>query len=100
MDTHWFCSACGNSWRGIPYSDAKVHVVVCPNCEQWYIEEVKDGNSGEAALGRFSPRVFLRYILIIGRAGLLIIGSLAGIVVILIVAGLSWLSDLLFGRNR
>lgn len=62
-------------------------------------EEVKDGISGEDTLGYFSPRVFLRYLYIIGHIGLLIAGSLIGIMSILIGAGITWLMDLIDGKK-
>ena len=77
---------------------------LCPDCgiryEYLNFMEVDNAISGEETLGRFSALLFLRSLHYFVRGCLLIAGTVAGIIIVLIIAGLSWLSDLIFKGRR
>ena len=75
------------------------HFCDCDFWERLWAEEKRNGISGEKTLGRFSPGLFIRNLLSNCWWNLHVVSSAIGIAIILLVAGLVWFSDLLFGEQ-
>ena len=86
------CPECGSHLTSL---------LLCPECGDRYGAkvEVKNGISVEATLGRFSPRVLVSNFLSNCWWRLHVVSSAIGIAIIIVVAGLVWVSDLIFGES-
>jgi hypothetical protein len=96
------CKNCDREWA-TDFDPLGSHLKYCPGCSGFWelsIEEENYAISGEETLGRFSPLLLLRGLYYFMSGCLLVTGTIFGIIIVLIGAGLSWLSDLIFKGRR
>ena len=103
MDHQMRCKNCNREWTTNLDTNGS-YLKYCPGCSGGFwelsIKEEDYAISGETVMGRFSPLLFLRSLHHFVRGCLLIAGTISGITIVLIGAGLGWLSDLIFKERR
>ena len=103
MEHQMKCKNCGREWMMLNIDATSAHLKYCPGCSGFWELSIKEEDyaiSGEETLGRFSPLLLMRSFYRFVRGCLLVAGTIGGITVVLIGAGLHWLSDLIFKERK